>query len=196
MNMDQHLRELWQASDPVDTQAILGRLHRMEATQQRVNWIGFIAGMFFIALIVLAEWRLAATGSTAQWWVPISLAVVMTGSWANHLFTARRLQARIARADPRALLRFTIGRAKAGLWLARGLYAGFPLGMVAGVITSRLLHGDDPSFGLPMALRLLVILAALAGLIGGVWQGLRLARLRREDIRELTARLAQAEQDL
>lgn len=179
---DDGLQALWRGTPPVDAAAVRARLDRTNQTQKRINQASFALGWIAAAGLAAAE---RAGAVDTGYLAPILVALGMTAAWLHHRRAKRRLQAEFS-AEPRAVLAFAIGRSRAGLKLARVLYAGLPAGVVSGYALGALAGGGLAWPDRPAEIALIGgFILMCAGVSAG---GVLLARRRKADIEELSRR--------
>lgn len=180
---------LWQTAPQPDVQAVLDAVKRADAAHKRLNWT-LVALLSTITLIIAFE---EATGRLRTHGVVTILWTVGLGAgllW--HCRAGRRLSVALSE-DTLSLLNLMIRRAKRGLKLARYLYLGTPVGAVVGWFIANATHISAGSSGW---LSLVQTAAGIAMLGMMMVSGLVLARLRRRQVDELSARLREFQEDL
>lgn len=184
MTDDVELRHLWQSAPVRDLSRELDRLRRVNRFHRYVNLANFTAGWFLAGFSLLADmvgW--IQTGFV----LPLLSVTFMTYSVWQYRRDKRRLISSFS-LEPRALILFTMGRVRAGLWLARQIYAGVPTALVIGFML-----GSPYPFihALPVSGVALVVAGAIVAVAAiCVFLGLRLASLRRQQLETLRAELA------
>ncbi|GLQ96149.1 hypothetical protein [Dyella mobilis] len=184
---------LWQSAPQPDTRQLMRDLQRWQSAQ-RWHQRMLIAIICGIALFLVFE-------ETTRWSGTHGLISVLWIAFVAGALGYQRLRCRAV--DPLdlntvTLLKRMIARAKRGLFQARCLYLGTPLGAVAGAVLMRVLapgtapggHIAQPSLAMVPPLASLLALAAM------IIAGLVLARARRRQLRELTAKLKSLEENL
>ena len=184
MTDDVELRSLWQSAPVRDLSRELDRLQRVNRFHRYVNLVNFIAGWSLAGFSLLAD---MAGWINTGFMLPLISFTFMTYSVWQYRRDKQRLIS-IFSLEPRALIVFTMGRVRAGLWLARQIYAAVPAALVIGIV----LGGPYPfTHGMPVGGAALAVAAAILAVVAiCVFFGLRLATQRRQQLETLGAELA------
>ena len=185
---------LWQTAPEPDTHHLLQDLRRLNRLHQRLNrsLLAILCGIAILLIFEEATGRIASHGILSVIW---TLGLVIGVVWHRR---ARCNRADTLTSDTVSLLKFMIARAKSDLFLARCLYAGVPLGAVAGFLVTRL-AGIGAS---PLAkaahphLHMLQTGAGIAALIIMMVVGAILARSRSLQVQQLSDKLRSIQADL
>ncbi len=119
MTDDVELRHLWQSAPVRDLSPEVDRLQRVNRFHRRVNVAAFAAGWIMTAFATLAE---MLGWISSGFLLPILSFAFMAYSVWKYRRDKQRLISSFS-LEPRALIVFTMGRVRAGLWLARQIYA-------------------------------------------------------------------------
>ncbi|MEO8314920.1 MAG: hypothetical protein ABI645_09015 [Pseudomonadota bacterium] len=173
---DDLLVGLWQSGAKPDTAHLMRDLERQNRTQLLQQWliIAVLGCSSILLAFAEATGGLRTHGILSLTW----LSALGLGGLAH--FRARHRRAEILNLDTQRLLDAMISRAERGLMLARFLYAGTPVGAVAGYAIVQLTH-----VGIAVTHRPLGTLQAVLGvmlLVVMVVAGLLLARARRAQL--------------
>ena len=191
---DDPLVALWQTAPKPDTHHLLQDLQRLNRLHQRLNrsLLAILCGISLLLVFEEATGRVASHGVLSAIWI---IGLVIGVLWH------RRAQCNRSDAltlDTVSLLKFMIARAKSDLFVARCLYAGVPLGAVAGFLVAKLAGIG----ALPLAkaahphLHMLQTSAGIAALIIMIVVGAILARSRSLQVQQLSDKLRSIQADL
>ncbi len=184
MTDDVELRNVWQSAPVRDLSRELDRLRRVNRFHRYVNLANFAAGWSLAGFSLVAD---MAGWIQTGFLLPIMSFTFMTYSVWQYRRDKQRLISSFS-LEPRALILFTMGRVRAGLWLARQIYAGVPAALVIGIVLGSpypFTHGLLVSGAALAVAGAIVAVAAIC-----VFFGLRLASLRRQQLATLTAAMA------
>lgn len=182
-DQENELGAMWRASTPVDVTLIADRVRGLNRLHRRINQTSFVVSVVIALLIGLAELlgELPTGGVLFAAFTALIIAPLLHHRWAKKRLTAQWS------SEPRAMLVFAADRARAGLRLARGLYAGVPIGIIVGYSGGAALGrlngvtADQLPLWALLATALLVAITSVAGV--------RMARRRSEDIKHFEARI-------
>lgn len=177
---DDLLRRAWQSGTPVDMDKVARRLTSVNRQHRLFNQLAFSAGWMLTALLAATE---AAGALPTQGWLTALSASLLLLAYVLHVLARRNLKRRYS-DDPAALMDFTIGRLRAGLWLGRTLYLVLPvavlLGYLAGGLIAASLLGGAPDAPSPILAALMTTFMLML-----IISGLRIARRRMRDLSAL-----------
>jgi hypothetical protein len=185
---------LWQTAPKPDAQRLVRDLQRSNRLHQRLNRT-VVAIMFGISLLLIFEeatGRVETHGALSVIWI---LGLACGVIWRRR---ARCNRSDALTLDTLSLLKFMIARAKSDLLVARCLYAGVPLGTVAGFVIAKLAGiGASPSASaLHSHLHSIQTGAGLAALLAMMVTGAILARARHLQVQQLSEELRLIEAEL
>lgn len=179
------LNQLWQDSAPVDVGPLIGRLKRHNKKLRRLNQISF--AMCIGALVITAAMEFLGRIPTDGLLTLVGVIAVI-GSWWKY----RRDKAKLIAAyseEPEKLLPFLIKRTKAARNLGRYYYSCGAPSVLAGYMWARLTDDGGTSEVSSWVLMPLLVVG-FACLFGITLFGLRLARNKTRELKELEAFLA------
>lgn len=184
---------LWQSAPKPDTGQLLRDLQRLQKAQR---WHSRILAIILcgIALFFIFE---EATGRSGTHGLISALWIAFVAGAIGY----QRVRCRSVDPldlDTASLLKRMIARARRGLFQARCLYLGTPLGAVTGAALTRVLApGAAPSEHMVQSnLTLMQTIVGLIALVAMIISGLVLARIRRRQLLELTGKLKSLEESL
>jgi hypothetical protein len=188
------LIDLWQTAPKPDPQNLLRDLERLKRLHLRLNRsvLAILVGFSLLLIFEEASSRIATRGVLSVAWI---LSLVIGAVWQRRA-RCRRLDA--LTLDTISLLKSMLARAKSDLFIARCLYAGVPLGALAGFLALKLAGiGASPSAkAIDPRLHMLQTGAGVAVLIAMMVAGIVLERSRRLQVHELSEKLKGIEADL
>ncbi|GLQ93789.1 hypothetical protein [Dyella acidisoli] len=184
---------LWQSTPKPDTRQLLLDLQRLHKAQQWHSRILIII-LCGVALFLVFEEATGRSGTHG----------LLSALWIAFVAGAIGYQrARCRAVDPLdldtvSLLKRMIARAERGLFQARCLYLGAPMGAVAGEVLMRVLAPKSVPGGhvVQPSLVLIQTIVGLIALVAMIIAGLALARARRSQLHELTGKLKSLEESL
>lgn len=184
---------LWQSAPKPDTGQLLRDLQRLQKAQRRHSRI-LIVILCGIALFFVFE---EATGRSGTHGIISALWMAFVAGAIGY----QRVRCRSVDPldlDTVSLLKRMIARAERGLFQARCLYLGTPLGAVAGAVLMKVLvPGAAPGRHIVQSsLALMQTAVGLMLLVAMIIAGLVLARARRRQLQELTGKLKSLEESL
>lgn len=187
---DDRLLTVWQSGPRPDTATLLQDLARQTQSQQRQRGLIFALLGCVSVLVIFAE---ASGGLRTHGFLSL---VWLTGLTLGALrwHKDRQTRSEILCLDTQRLLQVMIRRAKRGLTLARCLYAGTPVGALAGYAITQVTHISVAGTHKQLGLFQSVIGAMLLVVMIGV--GLMTARARRAELTILTQKKQAFEKDL
>ncbi|MEO1574349.1 MAG: hypothetical protein AAFU65_05245, partial [Pseudomonadota bacterium] len=159
---DDDLKTLWQSTPALDTSDLLKRVQRERRRMSWLFWFEVVATIFAIGMIGVYDYldffgdrRLAA-------WLGLLAALglqVWMWHWRHGLWDA------VSEA-PMDLLTLQLKRARVGLRIAKYYAYGTPIGALLGVLASFYLVSDVPRLGLSLGVRITIIVALIAMIVG------------------------------
>jgi len=184
---------LWQSTPKPDTGQLLQDLQRLQKSQRWHSRILIII-LCGIALFLVCEDATGRAGTHG----------LISALWIAFVAGALGYQrARCRAVDPLdldtvSLLKRMIARAKRGLFQARCLYLGTPLGAVTGAVLMRVMAPGAAPGGhiVQPGLAQMQMIIGLIALVTMIIAGLALARARRRQLLELTGKLKSLEESL
>ncbi len=181
---------LWLAAPQTESPSLLAAVKRADAAHRRLNLtiVTVLGGIAVLLSFEEATGRLASHGLLTAVW---SLGLVLGILWH------RRARGRLAGAligDTTSLLGFVIRRARRGLFLARCLYAGTPLGALAGLVVTNAMGGGGRMVSPGLAFVQTAAGVAALGLM--IACGLVLARFQARHLAALEATLKEMARDV
>lgn len=184
---------LWQSAPKPDTGQLLQDLRRLQKAQRWHSRILFIilCGIALFFVFEEATGRSGTHGLISTLWIAFVAAV--TGYQRVRCRSVDPLD-----LDTASLLKRMIARAKRGLFQARCLYLGTPLGAVTGAALMRVLAPETTpgEHIVQSSLTLMQTVVGLIVLVAMIIAGLILARARRRQLLELTGKLKSLEESL
>jgi hypothetical protein len=185
---------LWQTAPKPDTHHLLQDLQRLNRLHQRHNRtvLAIVCGIALLLIFEEATGRVTSHGILSVIW---TLGLVIGLAWHRR---ARCNRSDALTLDTVSLLKSMIARAKSDLFVARCLYAGVPLGAVAGFVVAKLAgFGASPSArAVNPHIHMMQTGAGIAALIIMVVAGGILARSRHLQVQELSDKLRSIKADL
>jgi len=184
---------LWQSAPKPDTGQLLRDLQRLQKAQRwhsRILTI-ILCGIALFFIFEEATGRSDTHGLISALWIAF-----VAGAIGYQRVRCRSVDP--LDLDTASLLKRMIARARRGLFQARCLYLGTPLGAVTGAALTRVLApGAAPSGHMAQSnLTLMQTIVGLIALVAMIISGLVLARVRRRQLLELTGKLKSLEESL
>ena len=184
---------LWQSTPKPDTRQLLQDLQRLQKAQRwhrRVLLI-ILCGIALFLVFEEATGRSGTHGLISALWIAFVAGAI--GYQRVRCRSVDRLD-----LDTVSLLQHLIARAERGLFQARCLYLGTPLGAVAGAVLMRVLAPEAAPGGhiVQPGLALIQTVVGLITLVAMIIAGVMLARARRRQLLELTGKLKSLEESL
>lgn len=184
---------LWQSAPKPDTRQLLRDLQRLQKAQRwhsRILTI-ILCGIALFFIFEEATGRSGTHGLISALWIAF-----VAGAIGYQRVRCRSVDP--LDLDTVSLLKRMIARAKRGLFQARCLYLGTPLGAIAGAILTRsLAPGTTPGGHIVQSnLTLMQTVVGLIVLVAMIIAGVVLARARRRQLLELTGKLKSLEESL
>lgn len=176
------LAELWQSGGDIDVGPLVKRLQRQNKRLRQLNQLSFVVCILALVFLTALEFsdQIPTRGLLSL------LGALSVGySWWKY----RRDKARLIAAyseEPARLLPFLIKRTRAMRNLGRYYYLCPIPSFLLGIVTARFLNFERAS-GEPGALFYAVLTIGIAALIALTVWGLRIARSRSAELRELKA---------
>ena len=184
---------LWQSAPKPDTRQLMQDMQRLKNAQRRQHriLIVILCGIASCLLFEEATGRYGTHGLISALWIAFMAGALRYQHKRCHSVDTLDL-------DTVSLLKRMIVQAKRGLFQARCLYLGTPLGAAAGTVLMRVLSpGAAPGgHALQSGLALMQTIVGLAALVLMIIAGLVLARARRHQLLELTGKLKSLEESL
>ncbi len=184
---------LWQSAPKPDTRQLLRDLQRLQKAQRWHSRILIIilCGIASFLVFEEANGRSGTHGLISALWIAF-----VAGAIGYQRVRCRSVDP--LDLDTVSLLKRMIARAERGLFQARCLYLGAPLGAVAGAVLMRVLTPAAPPGGhiVQPSLALIQTIVGLIALVAMIIAGLVLARARRRQLLELTGKLKSLEESL
>jgi hypothetical protein len=188
------LVSLWQTAPKPNTQHLMQDLQRLNRLHQRHNrsMLAIVCGIATLLVFEEATGRLTSHGIVSGIWI---VGVVAGVVWQRR---ARCSQLDALTLDTVRLLKAMIARAKSDLFVARCLYAGAPLGAAVGYVVLKLAGIGTPESGRAAHPHIEMVQtgAGVAALIVMMAVGIILARSRRVQVQDLSAKLKSIETEL
>jgi hypothetical protein len=185
---------LWQTAPEPDTHHLLQDVQRLNRLHQRLNrsLLAILCGIALLLIFEEATGRIASHGILSVIW---TLGLVIGLIWHRR---ARCNRSDALTLDTVSLLKLMIARAKSDLFVARCLYAGVPLGAVAGFVVAKLAGiGASPlAKSVNPHLHMVQTSAGIAALIIMMVVGAILARSRSLQVQHLSDKLRSIQADL
>lgn len=184
---------LWQSAPKPDTRQLLQDVQRLQKAQQ---WHSRILNVILCGIAAFLVFEDASGRSGSRGLISVLWIAFMAGALGYQRARCRAVDP--LDLDTVTLLKRMIARARRGLFQARCLYLGTPLGAVAGTVLMRVLalapasdeYADQPR------LVLMPMIVGLIALVTMIITGLVLARARRRQLLELTEKLKSLEESL
>jgi hypothetical protein len=182
---------LWQTAPPPDTQQMMQNLQRLNRLHERLNLVvmAILGGVSLLLIFGEATGRMTTQGRLSVIWI---LCLVTGVVWRRRSQCSRSDALTL---DSVHLLERMIAKAKSDLFVARCLYAGVPLGALAGLVAARL-AGISVSPSVHPRLHLIQTAAGVAALLIMMAAGAILARSRHVQVQELSEKLRLIKSDL
>lgn len=181
---DTGLAALWQSGGDVDVGPLIKRLQDQNRKLRRINQISFAICIAALVIIVALE---SLGNIPTGGFLSLAGALSVGYSWWKY----RRDKAKLIAAyseEPKKLLPFLIKRTKAARMLGRFYYL-VPWPSVAAGYAAGYVLDPDGSSGAPDAVLFPLLAISLAVMAGITVFGLRLARQKTEQLKELEAML-------
>jgi hypothetical protein len=186
---DDPLIALWQTAPKPNTHDLVEDLQRLNRLHHRLDQ-SVTAILCGIAILLMFEEATGRVGSHGVLSVIWTLGLVIGLVWHRR---ARGKRAGALTLDTVSLLKVMIARAKSDLLVARCLYAGVPLGALAGFWVMKLV---GPAKSVDPRLQLIQVGAGVAALTIMIVAGVILARSRHDQAVRLSDKLKSITDDL
>ena len=176
--------DLWQSEQGIPADTLIARLYAQNNRLRRINQVSFV--ICAVALIATAFIELVGQIPTRG-----LLTLVGALSFIGSAWKYRRDKARLIAAyseEPKKLLPFLIARTKAARNVARYYYT-LPLPSCALGFMAGRLSEDESEPIVSIAVFMPIVLLAFFGLVALTVWGLRMARQKTEELRDLEAML-------
>lgn len=176
------LAALWQSGGEIDVEPLVKRLQKQNRRLRQLNQLSFLVCIACLVFLVALEF---ADQIPTRGLLSLIGAVSVAGSWWKY----RRDKARLIAAyseEPAKLLPFLIKRTRAMRNLGRYYYmCPFP-SFLTGILVARFL-GPDSTNGPPSTWFVMLTIFGLAGLAAMTIWGVRIARTKTAELKELEA---------
>jgi hypothetical protein len=184
---------LWQSAPKPDTRQLMQDMQRLKNAQRRQHriLIAILCGIASCLVFEEATGRYGTHGLISALWIAFMAGALGYQHMRCHFVDLLDL-------DTVSLLKRMIVRAKRGLFQARCLYLGTPLGALAGTVLMRVLapRTAPGGYAVQSGLALMQTIVGLTVLVLMIITGLVLARARRHQLLELTGKLKSLEEIL